>query len=223
MERRKKDQKIVLIMFVISLLLSICLCVSALWGMPVFGVMDVPGFVHVEDGYLVDGGYCLYEVDENTDAVVFITTTPVDMGGAECLAESLKDGEDLTTPRGFHIRTDGERVIVNQDNPLAVGESVHLEAKRSGFNPFWNYTGYLNLTNEGTVQGKIDSDGQRTEYDRQVLVAIGSSGDQALPNPITAVVLLFSLCAVLITGAYLAFNLITQLIRRISTKGDEQL
>lgn len=221
MERRKKNRRIALIIFLISLPLSICLCACAILGLP-FGLMDFPCFVTVEDGYLMDVDHDFYEVDQNDDSMVFVTTTAAHMGGAGCLAASLNDGEDVTTPRGYTIRTDGDLVIINQDIRLAVGDSENLESTRFGLNPFWYYIDYLNLTNEGTVQGEIDRDGQRIEYDEEVLVAIGSSGDRALPNPVTAGVLLLSLCAALVTGSYLAISLIVQLIRRIPTKGDEQ-
>jgi hypothetical protein len=217
MERKPKRQKRLIIILVISVLISACLCISFI--LVPFGFVDFPCFVSVEDGVLVNKGYGLDEFDETADAFVFITTSHAHFSGAGCLSRTLKDGEDLTVGE-YHLTIDRDLVLVDPDVQLAVGESISLEDRRFGFNPWWYYVDFLQLKNEGYVQAQIDYDDNRMEFEKPVLVLIGAAGDREKLNPVTAVIFGLALLSSLFIGSYLVFHWIVRLFHRISQKKD---
>ena len=215
--KEKLGKKVVLIFFWISFPLTLCLCGLFFVNFIPLGFVDFPCFVRVENGYLVDGGYSAIEITEQTDALIFVTIGMANTNGAGCLARSVRDGETIRAGQ-YGIKVDGDQIVIDEEVRVPIGESVDLEAKRYGLNPWRITVDYLALKNEGFIQGSVDSDGNRTEYSRQVLVAIGSGGDRLKLNPITALIFAGLLLSTAITGIYLLISSIARWRRKAITK-----
>ncbi|MGD8456131.1 MAG: hypothetical protein PVF83_07085 [Anaerolineales bacterium] len=211
LEDLQKNRTTIRILFWVFLLSTLCLCVFCVFAFLPFGFIDFPCFVGAEDGYLVNEGYIPDGMDESAGALVFITTGMAHASGGGCLSQSLQDGEELDIDP-YQLRLAGEQVTIDNDVQLGMGDSTKLEKKRMSLNPWIHYIDYLYLTNEGYVRGEIDHEGNRTEYEEQVLVLIGAAGDRFEINTITAVIFVLSIFGMI--GTFILKRLIARSIKK---------
>jgi hypothetical protein len=203
-----RRRKRLVIFFLISLVLTICL--GGIFLITSFqGFIDFPCFVEVVDGELRLNSY--EQIDQTNHAMLFITTYYAHMSGGGCIIEELEDGESITVG-DYQVQVNGDTFIIDEESIIQIGERFEDIKKRFGLNPWWWYEDSLNLTNQGFVHGVLTHDEEFQELDQEILVVTGNKGSREKLNPITAALFCLTLNGTIILGPYL-------LIRWIRDKG----